>query len=54
MAEADDGFLEGRDVVDSREQLVFVDLTHEHDEPDAANLHHGLIVKLDRAPDTTV
>jgi hypothetical protein len=54
LVEADDGVPEGRDVVDSREQLVFAGLTHEHDGPDATNLHRGLVAKLDEAPNVAV
>jgi hypothetical protein len=36
------------------ELLVLAGLTHEHDEPDAADLHCGLIAELDEAPDATV
>jgi hypothetical protein len=34
---ADDGVLEGRDVVDPMEQLVLIGLGHEHDGPDTAD-----------------
>jgi hypothetical protein len=54
LAEVDDGVSEGRDVVDSREKLVLIGLTHEHDRLDATDLHRGLIAELDGAPDTAV
>jgi hypothetical protein len=54
LAEADDGVPEGRDVVDPMEQLVLASLGHEHDGPDAADLHRGLIVELDGALDAAV
>jgi hypothetical protein len=54
LIEADDGVSEGRDVVDSREQLVLAGLTHEHNRPNAADLHRGLITELDGAPDAAV
>jgi hypothetical protein len=46
--------LEGRDIVDSREQLVFGGLTHKHNGTDAADLHYGLVAELDGAPDAAV
>jgi hypothetical protein len=52
--EADDGVLEGRDAVDPMEWLVLAILTHEHNGPDAADLQHGLIAKLDRVPDAVI
>jgi hypothetical protein len=51
LAEADDGVLDGRNVVDSREQLVLVGFTHEHDGLNAIDLHRGLIAELDGALD---
>jgi hypothetical protein len=53
LAEADDVVLEDRNVVDSREQLVFAGLTREHNRPNAVNLHRGLIAELDGASDAT-
>jgi hypothetical protein len=54
LTEADDGVSEGRDVVDSREQLVLAGLTHEHNRPNDVDLHRRLITELDGAPDAAV
>jgi hypothetical protein len=54
LAKVDDGVLEGQDVVDFMQHLVLVDLTHEHDGPDVADLHRRLVAELDEALDAAV
>jgi hypothetical protein len=54
LAKADDEVPEGRDVVDPMEQLVLASLGHEHNGPDAADLHRGLLVEFDEALDAVV
>jgi hypothetical protein len=49
LVEANDEVLEGQDVVHPMEQLVLTGLSHEHNRPNAADLHGGLVAELDGA-----